>query len=690
MNNNSGNINYEKYAVSMVLRHMRISMPEIPDSITGINDLLDNVSAQTGIMYREVSLPNKWYKDATGPLIATLKDSGKPIALIPSAFGGYHYSDTDTSRKTRINANSATKISDKAICLYRPLPQRQMDTKDLIRYMFRCLKAWDIISFALAAAVITIIGLLTPTLNQILLGPVIQSRSMALLSAAVTFLFFATLSTILLTITRNLLLTRIRNKLSINTGAAVMMRLLSLPAPFFRKHNAGELNQNITNIDTLCNTIVDTFFSSALIGIFSLVYLFQIFEFAPSLVWPSLTVTILTVCITLITSKMQIKVDSKKLNANAKERGFVYSLISGIQKIRCFGVEQQALDKWSQYYSKSSELTYNPPLFIRLSSVLITAVSLLGTIAMYFIAVKNNVSVADYFAFNASYGYISSAFTAISTLAISTAAIKPILKLLRPVFDAVLESDNNAEIVRRLDGDIELQDVSFDYGENTKPVFTGLNIKIKKGDYVAIVGRTGCGKTTLVRLLLGLEKPTSGKIFFDNKDIDTINKNSLRQHIGTVMQDGKLFAGTIYDNIVISNPGLKSEEVWKAAEIACIADDIKAMPMGMRTKLQDGGLSLSGGQRQRLLIARAIASKPDILIFDEATSSLDNITQQRVTDALEALHCTRIVVAHRLSTIQKCNRILVLENGKIAEEGTYSDLIEKDGIFKGLVEGKEV
>ena len=156
------------------------------------------------------------------------------------------------------------------------------------------------------------------------------------------------------------------------------------------------------------------------------------------------------------------------------------------------------------------------------------------------------------------------------------------------------------------------------------------------------------------------------------------------------MPDGKLFAGTIYDNIVISNPSLKSEDVWKAAEIACIADDIKSMPMGMRTKLQDGGLSLSGVQRQRLLIARAIASCPSILIFDEATSSLDNSTQQRITDALEALHCTRIVVAHRLSTIQTCNRILVLENGKIAEEGTYSDLIKKDGIFKGLVEGQQM
>ena len=243
------------------------------------------------------------------------------------------------------------------------------------------------------------------------------------------------------------------------------------------------------------------------------------------------------------------------------------------------------------------------------------------------------------------------------------------------------------EIINNLDGNIELSDISFAYGENSKPVFNDLNLKINNGEYVAIVGRTGCGKTTLVRLLLCLEKPTQGRILFDDKELETINKNSLRQHIGTVMQDGKLFAGTIYDNIVISNPSLKPEEVWKATEIACIADDIKAMPMGMHTIIQDGGLSLSGGQRQRLLIARAIASKPSIHIFDEATSSLDNITQQKITEALEALQCTRIVVAHRFSTIQRCNRILIIENGKIAEEGTYSDFIEKNWLFKGLLMG---
>ena len=689
MNNNSGNMNYEKYAVSALIKAMHINMPEMPET-TGLIDLLNVVSATTGIMYREVTLPNKWYKDAAGPMIASIKDSAKTVALIPSAFVGYHYSDPDSGKKIRINSKNAEQLSDKALCFYRPLPQRQMNTKDLLRYMLKCLNVWDFISFAIASAAITIVGLLAPTLNQILIGPVIQAKSMALLSAAASFLFFATLSTIFLTIIRSLLLTRIRNKLSINTSAASMMRLLSLSAPFFRTHSAGELNQDITNVDKLCNTIVDTVFSSAVTGLFSLIYLFQIFTFAPSLVWPSLIVTLLTVCITLITSKMQIRVDNEKLKANAKERGFVYSLISGIQKIRGFGVEDQAFEKWSNYYSKTSELTYNPPLFIRLSQVMITAVSLLGTLAMYLIAVKNNVSVADYYAFNASYGYISSAFTALSTLAISTATVKPILKLLKPLFDAVPESNDNAEVINELKGNIELQNITFNYGENTKPVFENLNLKINQGDYVAIVGHTGCGKTTLVRLLLGLEKPTQGKVIFDGKDIESINKNSLRQHIGTVMQDGKLFAGTIYDNIAISNPSIKSEDVWKAAEIACIAEDIKDMPMGMRTMIQDGGLSLSGGQRQRLLIARAIASDPSILIFDEATSSLDNITQQKITEALESLNCTRIIVAHRISTIQKCNRILVLNNGKIAEEGTYSDLIEKNGIFKGLSEGQEL
>ncbi|HAM15832.1 MAG TPA: NHLP family bacteriocin export ABC transporter permease/ATPase subunit, partial [Eggerthellaceae bacterium] len=206
------------------------------------------------------------------------------------------------------------------------------------------------------------------------------------------------------------------------------------------------------------------------------------------------------------------------------------------------------------------------------------------------------------------------------------------------------------------------------------------------GEYVAIVGRSGCGKSTLVRLLLGFETPERGAIYYDGKDMTGIDLRSLRRRIGTVMQDGTLFAEDVYSNITISAPHLSLDDAWEAAEIAGIAEDIRAMPMGMQTVISEGSGGISGGQKQRLMIARAVAPKPRVLIFDEATSALDNRTQKQVSEALDALACTRIVIAHRLSTIKNCNRILYLEGGRIVEDGTYDELIERGGLFAELVE----
>ena len=216
-------------------------------------------------------------------------------------------------------------------------------------------------------------------------------------------------------------------------------------------------------------------------------------------------------------------------------------------------------------------------------------------------------------------------------------------------------------------------------------ILDDLSLTIPARQYVAIVGKTGCGKSTLVRLLLGFEKPETGAILYDRRDIQTLDIGSLRRSIGTVMQDGFLFGGSVYENITISAPELSLEAAWEAAETAGMAEDIRAMPMGMATMLQDGGTGISGGQRQRLMIARAIAPKPKLLIMDEATSALDNITQKQVSDSLDKMRCTRIVIAHRLSTIKHCDRILVLDGGKIVEDGKYEELIEKDGLFAELV-----
>ena len=673
-------------AVSGLLKYFGLKEAEVPANIRGLRDRLDFLLSPTGILYREIILTKGWHADAMGPMITTLKEEGTVIAVLPSDMGGYEYADPHSGQRVRVTAKEEKRISSEALCFYRPLPMRELKLKDLLQYMMNCLTVRDLASFGIASLAITLVGMLMPKLNQVLMGTVVENASMQLLYAVMSFLFFATVGSTLLSIIRTMLLSRIRYKLNINVSAATMMRILSMPASFFKDYSAGELNQYISYMDSLCSTIVDSLFSTAITGVFSLVYLTQIFAFASSLVWPSLIVTLLTLGISLVSAKVQMRIDAEKMVFTAKERGLVYSLISGIQKIRLSGSENRAFSKWSQLYSKSAELTFNPPAIIRLSRVFVTAITMIGTAIMYFVAVRSKVSVADYYAFNTAYAYISSAFSSLASVALSAASIKPIINLIKPLLNATPESSTAKETITRLSGSIEMSHVTFSYDPESKPLFDDFNLSISPRQYVAIVGKSGCGKSTLVRLLLGFEKPSRGVINYDKKDIQQLDLCSLRRQIGVVMQDGRLFSGSIFDNIVISAPNLKLQDAWDAAEIAGIADDIRDMPMGMNTLLQDGGGTISGGQRQRLMIARAIAPKPRILIFDEATSALDNITQKKVSDALDKMKCTRIVIAHRLSTIRHCDRILVIDGGKIAEDGTYEDLIARKGIFADLVE----
>ncbi|MDO5327549.1 MAG: ATP-binding cassette domain-containing protein [Clostridia bacterium] len=672
-------------AVAALLKHMGIKEKEVPPKIKGLRDRLDYLLSSTGVLYREIILTKGWSQDAMGAMITTLKDDGTVIAVLPSDLGGYEYTDPRTGKREKVNAATEKQLDEEALCFYRPLPMRELKLRDLFLYMKNCLTARDLAGFALAAFAVTLVGMLMPRLNRLLMGTVVGYGSMQLLGAVMSFLFFATAGSLMFSIIRSLLLNRIRFKLNVNVGAASMMRILSLPAAFFKDYSAGELNQYIGYMDSLCDTMVDSIFSTGITGLFSLVYLTQIFAYARSLVWPSLIVTILTLAVSMLSAAVQMRINKEKMVYTAKERGLVFSLITGIQKIRLSGAENRAFFKWTDLYSKSAELDYNPPAIIRLSGVITGTISLIGTAIMYFVSVRSGITVADYYAFNSAYAYISSAFSALASVAVTAASIKPSIELIKPLLNAKPELSDGLETVTSLSGGIELSHITFGYDPDSKPLFEDLSLTIRPRQYVAIVGRSGCGKSTLMRLMLGFEKPNRGAIYYDRKDLQKLDARSVRRQIGTVMQDGKLFSGSIFDNIVISAPTLKLSEAWEAAEIAGIADDIRDMPMGMHTVLQEGGGTISGGQRQRLMIARAIAPKPKILMFDEATSALDNITQKKVSEALDGMKCTRIVIAHRLSTIRRCDRILVLDGGKIAEDGTYDQLIEKNGIFAELV-----
>ena len=675
-----------KAAIDDILKYYHYKPTEVPDGVRTLDDQLEYCLRPHGLMRRNVQLKERWYRDAFGPMLAFRKEDGAAVALIPKPFGGYWFIDGTTGAKESVGRANADSFDPDAICFYRPLPLRKLGIPDLIVYLKDCLSTGDYISLVLLTLLPILLGLLMTNITRALTGFVVRSGKLSLLWGTAVFMISALISSQLIGVVKSLMMNRVELKTSLSTEAAMMMRVMNMPANFFRQYASGELSSRYSAVNQLCELLLGSVFSTGLSSILSLLYITQIFHYAPALVGPALLIVLATVLVSVISVLTQMKLSREIMQKGARLNGLSFALINGVQKIKLAGAEKRAFAKWANAYADAVEPSYNPPFLIKANGAVSSAISLIGTIILYYLAVQSRVSPSEYIAFNTAFGSVTAAFASMAGVALSVARIKPILEMAEPILKTQPESSENRTMVTKLNGSIELSNVYFRYNDHMPYVVDGMSLKIRAGEYVAIVGTTGCGKSTLMRLLLGFETPERGAVYYDGKDISKLDLRSLRRRIGAVTQDGSLFQGDIYSNIVISAPQLTLDEAWEAAEIAGIADDIRAMPMGMQTVLSEGQGGISGGQKQRLMIARAVAPKPKILMFDEATSALDNKTQKRVSDALDALKCTRIVIAHRLSTIRNCDRILVLDKGKILEDGTYDELIAKNGTFADLVE----
>ena len=672
-------------AIKTILGYYNVKAQEVPENITDINEVLEYLMRPYGIMRRGVHLDKGWHRDAVGAMLGTRKDDGSAVALLPYGLSKYRFYDRKKGRYVKIDRHNEDLFETEAIAFYKPFPLKRMSIRDFAHYLMEQVAPSDVVILTSAMAAATLVSMLIPKLTSTLFSDVAQSGNMRMLLGIAIFIISATLSSLVFGIVRNLATARINTKLNISVEAAAMMRVLSLPAVFFKRFNAGELATRVRYLRLLSDKMIGLVLSTGLTSLFSLVYITQIFVYAPALVTPALFVTFLTVAFSILRLKIHTGVNASYMLLSSKEKGFTHEIVGGIQKIRLSGAEQRAFAKWGKFYAEYAGVFYNPPILMRLSDTIIMAISLIGTAVMYYTAIKSGVSPSNYYAFTSAYGMVNSAFLALAGIATSVATIKPTLTMVKPILEAVPEIDMSKSIVTSLSGRIELSNVTFRYRRDMPLILDNVSLKIRPGQYVAIVGRTGCGKSTLIRILLGFEKPEKGAVYYDGKDLARLDPKSLRRKIGSVLQDGRLFMGDIYSNITIAAPWLTMDDAWEAAEIAGIAEDIKHMPMGMRTQISEGLGGISGGQRQRIMIARAVAPKPKILIFDEATSALDNLTQKRVSEALDQMKCTRIVIAHRLSTIRRCDRILVLDKGKIIEDGSYDELLKKKGVFAELV-----
>lgn len=680
---------YTSDAIDAVLKFYHIKKKEVSRKGDDLDSQLENYMRPYGIMRRVVELDGGWYKEAVGPIIVRRSDNEHAVALLP--FGtGYRFFDEEKGKMVRVNSDNQDIFERYAYVFYRPFPLRELHFSDIVKYIFQCVQISDYANVIIAAAIVALVGMVTPALTKVIFGRVVTEKSISMLMSIAIALMAASVGAMLFNVVKNLLNERISVKIKVSVSAATMMRILSLPASFFKNYSAGELSAYEMQMEELCSVLTSTVLMSGLTSFFSIVYVFQISQYASYLVIPAISILTLTLLITVVSTAMQVRNLNMQMRMNSKENGVSYEMITGVQKIKLAGAEKRAFAKWADIYSKAAVWTYNPPFLLKINTAIVTAITSIGTIVIYYCAIKSGVSVADYYAFDAAYSLVSVAFVSLSGITVSIAQIKSSLELIKPILDAKPEISEEREVVADISGAVDISNISFRYEENEPNVIENLSLRIKSGEYVAIVGRTGCGKSTLVRLLLGFESPQKGAIYYDGRDIQSLDLKSLRKKLGVVIQNGKLFSDDLFHNITITDPALSLNDAWEAAELAGIADEIRNMPMGMNTVLSEAGGGISGGQKQRIMIARAVAPKPKILIFDEATSALDNITQKKISEALDGLKCTRIVIAHRLSTIRNCDRIIVLDGGHITEEGTYEELIARDGYFAELVKRQRI
>lgn len=673
-----------KDAIDEILKYYGIRSQELPDEITTIDEELEYLMRSSGVMRRIVKLDKNWPYVTFGPLLATNTETGKPLALIPSKVVGYTMYDPEQQKSVPVTAKNAHLVSEDAYCFYRPLPQGPITTKDLLMYIWKSLSVSDLVQVGGAGLIVAGVGMVMPALSSFIYSKLVLSQNMTALFAVFIFLACAEISKVIFTALKNTVVERIAKKISLSTEAAMMMRILALPAKVFKEYGSGSIAKRLTYMSEFCSYLTNIIFSTGLTTILSIVYIFQMFYYTPSLVFPALTLIILSVILSIMAAVAKVQLFRDVLREQTADWAVTQSLLNGIQKIKIAGAEKRAFAKWADQWAKVVAVQYSPVIPYG------TFLTLLNAGVIYYFAIVSKTSMGDYYAFASAFGLVSSAFSTLVSTGEKTAMMWSILKMLQPIMDATPEIEEEKRVITHLSGGIELNNVSFRYKDSLPLILDNLTLKIRPGQYVGIVGKTGCGKSTLMRLMLGFEKPQKGAIYYDGQDVQSIDLKSLRQHIGTVMQNGSLFQGDIFSNITISAPQLTLDEAWEAAEEAGMAEDIRSMPMGMHTLISEGSGGISGGQRQRIMIARAIAPKPKILMFDEATSALDNITQKIVSDSLEKLKCTRVVIAHRLSTIKECDRILVLDQGKIIEDGTYDELIAKNGFFAELVKKQRV
>ena len=662
---------------------------DAPEFVPTLVDVLD----VSGVRGRQVRLSgeDRWWVGDSGSMLAFRADDGRPVALLPGVLGHYRIVDSAAGRAMRVTSRRAETLKADAWLFYRPLKSAAVRPRDLFRVAGQGLGA----GFARLATV-GLLGGLIALLPVMALGFVANrvipdGESGLLYSVAAALAAFAAVWA-LMRILQGMALMRLEGRVASRIEAAFWDRLLRLPSGFLQRYPAGDRAMRGMTFQRVREAVQGVVANDVLSFVFMLPALLLIFFYDSLLGSVAVAFGLLALLATLALGLRQIRPYARAAGASRRLTGLLFQIINGISKLRIEGAEGSAFAAWARDYGEQQRAELELGSWEAHLRAFVAALPLLaGAVLLAAVALRGPeaLPVGDFLVIYTAFMLFVAGLVRLGTSFGAIVSIAPEFAQIRPFLDETPESSVGGESVEHLSGDIAFDRVTFRYDPDGPLILDGVSIHARAGELIAIAGESGSGKSTLFRIALGLNEPVTGAVYYDGRDLRQLNAKQVRRKIGVVPQEVRLHPQDLWDNIAGGQHDTTAETVWQSARTSTIDKEISAMPMKMLTAVGDSGSVISGGESQRILIAQALMRNPRILLLDEATNWLDNESQSRVMHNLAQLPSTRIVIAHRLSTLRQVDRIYVMQAGRIVQEGTYAELAGTDGVFRDLVRRQE-
>lgn len=647
---------------------------------------VERVALASGFRTRTVGLGGRWWREDVGPLVGHRTGTGTPVALLWRR-GRYEAVDAQ-GRRIGVGEDNAAQFAPQAVMFYRPLPAGRLTLRRLARFSLRGTGA-DLRDLVVGSLAAVGLGALVPIATGQVLGSYVPNGETGLIVQAALGTVAATVVAAFFMLLQNVAILRMEGRIEATLQPAVWDRLLRLPTRFFARRSTGELASAAMGISAIRRVLSGV--SSVVVqsGTVAAVDFVLLLCYSVPLALAALGLLVVVAAAFAATGLWQLRWQRRLVELGNRLNNQAFQTLRGLPKLRVAGAESFAYAAWATEFARSRELQQKVGRIRNLTTVLGAVYLPLCMLIMFMLLAgpaRGSLSPSAFLTFNSAVTTMLASVTQLTGALVSAVSVLPMFEQIKPVLDEPPEVREGSAQPGTLAGGIEARGLSFRYSDDGPLVLDDVSFQVRPGEFVAVVGSSGCGKSTLLRLLIGFERPVSGSVLYDGQDLAALDQAAVRRQCGVVLQHAQPFTGSILDCIRGADGEFTLEEAWQAAAMAGLAEDVKAMPMGMHTVISDGGGAVSGGQRQRLMIAAALIRRPRILFLDEATSALDNGTQRVVIDSTRAVRATRIVIAHRLSTVMDADRVIVMDAGRIVQQGRPAELLaDTGGLFHELV-----